>query len=159
MTDPITSNSSSLRDYLASRDAPCPHCSYNLRGLTSDRCPECSQPLALQIALAEPRMGALLTCVLSLASAGGLFFLGLLIVLAICLKQSPPRGTEFWLLIVYPAFASLVCLPACGFLVTKFGRRWLRTRSTLALRLAVCGCVGVSLFLVVVWAIWAVAEI
>ncbi|MFN0133636.1 MAG: hypothetical protein ACKVW3_14050 [Phycisphaerales bacterium] len=36
-----------LRDFLADRDAPCPACDYNLRGLKADRCPECDRVLEL----------------------------------------------------------------------------------------------------------------
>lgn len=35
--------------YLASRDAPCPGCGYNLRGLTGSACPECGKPLELRL--------------------------------------------------------------------------------------------------------------
>lgn len=37
-----------LREYLAGRDAPCPRCGYNLRGLAGAECPECG--LALSVA-------------------------------------------------------------------------------------------------------------
>jgi hypothetical protein len=30
-----------ILDYLAEHDAPCPNCTYNLRGMTTPRCPEC----------------------------------------------------------------------------------------------------------------------
>ena len=38
-----------LQAYLASVDAPCPGCGYNLRGTTTTRCPECGSPIALGI--------------------------------------------------------------------------------------------------------------
>lgn len=40
------SQQSLLRRFLADRDVPCPHCEYNLRGLETDRCPECGGPLS-----------------------------------------------------------------------------------------------------------------
>lgn len=43
-----------LREYLASRDVPCVRCGYNLRGLTSGRCPECDLPVTLVIGSREP---------------------------------------------------------------------------------------------------------
>lgn len=49
-----------LARYLAEDDVPCPGCGYNLRGLTGDRCPECSQALELGVRLVEPRLGALI---------------------------------------------------------------------------------------------------
>jgi hypothetical protein len=36
-----------LRDYLASRDVPCPDCAYNLRDLVFPRCPECGLQITL----------------------------------------------------------------------------------------------------------------
>ena len=38
-----------LRDFLASRDAACPICRYDLRGATTNRCPECGHTLALSL--------------------------------------------------------------------------------------------------------------
>lgn len=37
-----------LRDFLADRDAPCPSCTYNLRGLSGPACPECGRALVLE---------------------------------------------------------------------------------------------------------------
>jgi hypothetical protein len=67
-----------LAQFLADRDAPCPGCGYNLRGLTSDRCPECNQFLVLRVGLAEPRMGWFLTAVIG--AAAGLGLNGLLLI-------------------------------------------------------------------------------
>jgi len=47
-----------LSAYLAERDVPCPRCGYNLRALTSGRCPECGDEFQLQVGLVEPRLGA-----------------------------------------------------------------------------------------------------
>ena len=38
-----------LVGYLAGRDAPCPRCGYNLRGVESSRCPECGGALELTL--------------------------------------------------------------------------------------------------------------
>jgi hypothetical protein len=38
-----------LRAYLADRDAACPRCRYNLRGVQESTCPECGGPVALGI--------------------------------------------------------------------------------------------------------------
>ncbi len=38
-----------LASYLRDRDVPCPGCGYNLRGITTDRCPECSRAIALHV--------------------------------------------------------------------------------------------------------------
>lgn len=54
-----------LQQFLSERDAPCPSCGYNLRGVVGDRCPECAQPLSLSIA--RPGPAAALTWFLMLA--------------------------------------------------------------------------------------------
>ena len=43
-----------LRLYLARRDVRCPLCGYNLRNLTSARCPECGEIIELRVGLAKP---------------------------------------------------------------------------------------------------------
>ncbi len=42
-----------LASYLAARDAHCPACRYNLRGLSGDACPECGRPLRLTLEARE----------------------------------------------------------------------------------------------------------
>ena len=54
-----------LVSFLADRDEPCPACTYNLRALRTDRCPECNRELVLQLRLAEPRQGAWVAAVIS----------------------------------------------------------------------------------------------
>ncbi len=67
-----------LQTFLADRDAPCPGCGYNLRGLPGDRCPECNQHLSLRVGLTEPRMGWYLTALIG--AAAGLGLSGLLLI-------------------------------------------------------------------------------
>jgi hypothetical protein len=38
-----------LRRYLASNDAHCPRCIFNLRGNTNGRCPECGEPILIGV--------------------------------------------------------------------------------------------------------------
>lgn len=45
-----TGEKESLRLFLAERDAACPECGYNVRGLAADACPECHRRLELEIA-------------------------------------------------------------------------------------------------------------
>lgn len=41
MTDAAPDSAAQLREFLASHDARCPGCGYNLRSLTTGLCPEC----------------------------------------------------------------------------------------------------------------------
>jgi len=64
-----------LSEFLADRDVPCPGCGYNLRGVATDKCPECGAVLELEIKRRRPLAGwgALLLLVFGwLFLAGGL---------------------------------------------------------------------------------------
>lgn len=77
-----------LIELLADRDVPCPRCEYNLRTLTTPRCPECGDELKLRLALVEPRIRAYVVTV-----AGCCFGLGqsLLILLMVAFVEGPQR--------------------------------------------------------------------
>ena len=64
-----------LIEYLKECREQCPSCRYDLHNLTSPRCPECGEALILRVGLEQPRLGALITGVIGLAS--GLGFSGL----------------------------------------------------------------------------------
>ncbi|MCA9288569.1 MAG: hypothetical protein KDA05_08285 [Phycisphaerales bacterium] len=57
--------------FLRERDAPCPVCSYNLRGLAASKCPECAAPLHLEVGSSSLRLGPLVLAIVSFALAAG----------------------------------------------------------------------------------------
>lgn len=61
--------------WLADRDAPCPKCGYSLRGWTptagAPRCPECEQPIELQLTGTESVLGPWLLAYTSCAMGFG----------------------------------------------------------------------------------------
>jgi hypothetical protein len=78
-----------LESYLAEREAPCPGCGYNLRGLRGTSCPECSQALRLAVGLVEPRQGLWVLGLVGAACGAG--FNALLLVYA-ALQAFSRRG-------------------------------------------------------------------
>ena len=62
-----------LRLYLAERDITCPMCTYNLRGLEDEHCPECGETLSLTVRPESYRYGAYITAVVGLAVGTGFF--------------------------------------------------------------------------------------
>jgi hypothetical protein len=43
-----------LVHYLANRSTPCPRCRFDLRDVREPRCPECGEPIRLQVGAARP---------------------------------------------------------------------------------------------------------
>jgi hypothetical protein len=85
-----------LRRFLADRDAACPQCRYNLRGLLAENCPECGQAVLLRVGPAQPKLGALLTGLIGLSAGAGLN--GLLLVyfgLQVWRRWPPPGFQQF----------------------------------------------------------------
>lgn len=64
-------NVAPLVEYLSHRDEACPSCGYNLRGLKTDRCPECHELLRLRVGLAEPKLGTFIAGLVGLAAGAG----------------------------------------------------------------------------------------
>lgn len=84
-----------LLQYLATSDQPCPGCGYNLRGLTTARCPECNEALRLQAGLVEPKLAWFIVGVVGLAMGAGF---GLLVFGAVVVQRlvSRWRATSIW---------------------------------------------------------------
>ncbi len=97
-----------LRRYLAGRDVPCPGCGYNLRGLESGVCPECTEPITLRVSLVEPRQGAFIAGLIGLAVGIGFsaaFLLAAALVAALY-GGTPGLLAEVWPLPLHLIFES-----------------------------------------------------
>jgi hypothetical protein len=98
-TDPAFRRSrEKLIDFLSDSDTPCPACNYNLRALTTTRCPECNQELILQVGLAEPRLAWFITGLVGIGM--GLGFSSLLLAYALywmLLRRGGPMPSTFML--------------------------------------------------------------
>jgi hypothetical protein len=65
--DPISSlPEDPIRLFLADRDAPCPGCNYNLRGIQDSACPECGRAVELTLSRPSRSRGYLLFVLLAL---------------------------------------------------------------------------------------------
>jgi hypothetical protein len=62
-----------LRQFLSTRDVPCPVCGYNLRGSQSPNCSECGASIDLRIGSSDLRLGPWLTTLLGSALPLGFF--------------------------------------------------------------------------------------
>ncbi len=144
-----------LRAFLADRDVPCPGCGYNLRGLPSDRCPECNQPLVLRVGLAEPRLGAWLGAVSGLLSGAGAALVCLLIVAVFTLRFGPPDRREVFAIVELPFIMLAVDGMLAALLIRARGRAWFRSLTPIAQRAVIGGC-WLLLCAFVVWFILSV---
>jgi hypothetical protein len=103
---PPTNDDRLLAAYLTDRDARCPICLYNLRGLTSPRCPECGHALRLTVGAVDPTSLAWITIVAVLWAAGGIG--GVLIYFSI--REGIPIHM-FW---AWWQFACFYAIMACA---------------------------------------------
>ena len=141
-----------LLEFLADRDAACPACSYNLRGLTQPVCPECGKKIELRVGLAEGMSGSWITALVSsLLPAGiGLPF-NVLLMISILFNPyvtvgdlfSEPEAWPFIALALY----TMMCIPV-SVLLLVFRRRFLRFRSQ------VQGSIAASLVLIGICAVF-----
>jgi hypothetical protein len=94
-----------LRAFLKDRDAPCPQCGYNLRGLTRARCPECRELIGLTVALQRVRLGWLAVSLVPGAFSGvaALLLLIPIVGATIVWGQGPPP----WPILAVDAFGWL----------------------------------------------------
>ena len=137
-----------LREWLASRDETCPVCAYNLRGLTSPVCPECSAKLSLHVGSENLRLGPWVLALVSFALALG--FDGVVVILmtgALIVLPAPPSPAERRvILIIIGGFVLLAtgAGAAIGMLLRK-RRRWVRLGVSAQWQAAVAVFVGVGL--------------
>lgn len=156
-----------LKTYLAERDVACPACGYNLRGLASEACPECRQPLRLEVMLERPITKAWFATIIPLWIVGGGSTIAMLIVFLVAggkiirdlLRLFRGRGGDefLWMLIVYPTIVAIVLTPAAWQLSRAKGRRWFATTPHQAL--VRNWCLAVSIGTVVIWTAWLFREV
>jgi hypothetical protein len=120
MSDPAA-DETALLDFLRDRDVACPLCRYNLRALTSPRCPECGRELRLTIGLVEPRQGAWLTGQIALTAPAGI---GLMIIIVSAFSGWPEGNSRQGLMDFAFLFHIAMIPAAAAWLVGR--RRYMR---------------------------------
>lgn len=122
MIEPPPSDAEPLISWLASRDAPCPVCSYNLRGLQSSTCPECAAALHLQVGSDNLRLGPWLLGITG--PTLGLGFDGVMAIITMGERVLfPPNAPALQVLLVKLAIIFFFMAAACGgglwFMITR----------------------------------------
>lgn len=90
--------------FLAGRSYPCPRCGYDLRDIQHPRCPECAEPLVLQIGSSKSRFGWL---VLAMAPGcfSGVAAVFVLVPVIFTITRPPAPGQPFpWPIIAADVF-------------------------------------------------------
>lgn len=146
----IEDTNSTLREFLSGRDSNCPVCSYNLRDLQTQKCPECGSVLTPQVGAVEPNQTACIVGLIGLA--GGTGFSGLLIIflfIRLLIDSFHPSYGNFASLTVIPFFVE-------GALLIAWLRNWRKIRRlpTEAKWWMALGCHGLSLLNLLIFAIF-----
>lgn len=127
---------------VADRDMPCPKCSYNVRGIESDKCPECGARLALRLAVGDtylPYKGPWFVAILGIAVPLVDIALRAMHVTSHSSRRHFPGAVELWIV--------TACLSMALVLVIA-RRNWFGSKSRLwQWRTAVATCMLMSLLL------------
>ena len=78
-----------LRDFLADRDISCPVCRYNLRNVRTPACPECGDPLVLNVSRRAPKRSAYIGVVFPL-----LYFMVISVIATVVAFQPALKSTR-----------------------------------------------------------------
>jgi uncharacterized paraquat-inducible protein A len=116
-----------LANYLRDRDAPCPTCGYNLRGLQGGVCPECHEPLRLQVGAVEPKLAAYLTSIVLLSAGVGFSLLLVAYIGIMILINSLMPGTRAGVIFIGCVLPGAIELGLLLLLLRH--RRWFRSRT------------------------------
>lgn len=130
-----------LRAYLESNDAPCPVCSYSLRGLTTSTCPECNAPLSLGVTSENLSIGPWTVAVVAFAMGAGFDSVVSTLMTIGLINEATVQWQPYAMFGILVTLA-LACLGSVVLLV-KRRRRWAFMTRAAQWRLAIACLVGV----------------
>ncbi|MCA9306859.1 MAG: hypothetical protein KDA16_10020 [Phycisphaerales bacterium] len=127
--------------YMADRDVGCPNCSYSLRGLKSELCPECGQELTVCIGMSTPQISSIwIAGLIGVCIASGPVIFNILWILVFSIRRgalvSPGVSIGWLLLIALTAVLSIAVLIAwlrrrdAINLASRAKQKWLATGAT-----------------------------
>lgn len=113
-----------LAEFLVDRDAPCPVCGYNLRGVALPRCPECDAPITLTVGSEQARPGPWLLAMLAFGMAIGF---DAVVALLLTVPIVATRG-EATAVVMFVYMLTLGLLSGAGLRALVRGRRRFQSR-------------------------------
>lgn len=121
-----TDDAAALLSWLATRDAHCPVCGYNVRGIPEARCPECAAPLQLHVWSENAGIGPWLLAIVSFSLAAGFDGVVTTMLVGACVVDPPPPPAWGWVATLLGSFAilSALCLGGVLLLATRRRRFW-----------------------------------
>ena len=115
-----------VRTFLANHDYPCPRCGYNLRDCAATACPECGNPLTVQIGQGWRLAGPWITGLLALALPLG-FNVIFACIATYAVLRSATWYDDDWILLIAGWGASALLAGAIA--VAVVGQRRFQRRS------------------------------
>jgi len=143
-----------LRAYLADRDAACPVCGYNLRGLDSQKCPECGATLDWRALSAGLKRGPWLAALISIGLA-----LGLMLTVSVAGIRAnlvvPPWGRAWGPVVIHGGGAVLYALALFTIIWKRRRFWWIGRANQVRLAAVICALVWLiaAVLCVAVWLI------
>lgn len=136
-----------LKQLLALREYPCPVCGYNLKGIESDKCPECGANLDINIISADLKLGPWLAALLGFGLPLGFASITVALFCVFAIGSNFFNSSD-WLIAGLLALLALIEGLALRVLV-RYRRRFWRMPIK-SQRQTAFACIGISIILMII---------